>query len=131
MREMVPAEILERVSRAVPQQCLKNMIVIGSLAVGYHFRASRTRPVRTKDIDCMLYPRQEAVVSAQALAEQLLAEGWAHRTEWGWGKPQNQPEPRDGLSGVRLIPPDEEPLNRPGFSRCRARASCERCCGEY
>jgi len=106
VREVVPGEVLEQVARAVPEEFRSSIIVIGSLAAGYHFRGNRKGPVRTKDVDCMLYPRQEAVVSAEAIADRLLANGWKHRTQGGWGEPQSRPEPLDDLSGIRS---SEEP----------------------
>lgn len=108
MKEVVPGEVLEQVARAVPVEFRSSIIVIGSLAAGYHFRGNRKGPVRTKDVDCMLYPRQDAVVSAEAIADRLLANGWGHRTQGGWGKPQSRPEPLDDLSGIRLVPPHME-----------------------
>ena len=112
MREVVPGEVLEQVAHAVPEEFRSSIIVIGSLAAGYHFRGNRKGPVRTKDVDCMLYPRQKAVVSAEAIADRLLANGWKHRTQGGWGEPQSRPEPLDDLSCIRLVPPHMEMSER-------------------
>jgi hypothetical protein len=106
MKEVSPRKVLQQVARAVPSDCRKNIIVVGSLAAGYHFfGGSDDRPVRTKDIDCILSPRGEAVVTGGTLARQLLGAGWTHRTEGGFGRPQESPVPTDTLSAVRLYPP--------------------------
>jgi len=106
MKDLSPRKVLEQVAGAVPSACRKNIIVVGSLAAGYHFFGdSDDRPVRTKDIDCILSPRGEAVATGGILATQLLAAGWTHRTEGGFGRPQESPVPACTLSAVRLYPP--------------------------
>ncbi len=76
MSDIRPDQVLERVAESIPSECRSTMIVIGSLAAGYHFFA-RERPffVRTKDIDTVLQPRTRAVESGRFVAEQLAAEG--------------------------------------------------------
>lgn len=37
MINVSPRFVLTEITGAIPQQCKKNIIVIGSLAVGYHF----------------------------------------------------------------------------------------------
>ena len=34
--ELTPAQVMEQVARAVPEACRSNVIIIGSLAAGYH-----------------------------------------------------------------------------------------------
>ncbi|MBV8035041.1 hypothetical protein [Roseateles sp.] len=47
-----PAEILAQVAQAPPADVRANVIIIGSLAAGYHFFAGdRARAIRTKDVD--------------------------------------------------------------------------------
>ena len=107
MKEVSPRRVLEQLAGAVPPECRKNIVVIGSIAAAYHFFGrEKNHPVRTKDVDCLLSPREEAVTSGQALANQLLAAGWTHRTEGGFGKPQQAPTPSENLSAIRLYPPD-------------------------
>ncbi|MBW1810443.1 MAG: hypothetical protein JRJ87_19760 [Deltaproteobacteria bacterium] len=91
-------------AEAVPPQYHRNIIIVGSLAVAYHF-FHEGREVRTKDIDCLLSPYEDAAKSGVAMAEEMLDSGWRHRTEDGFGQPQPTPEPKETLSAVRLYPP--------------------------
>lgn len=62
MNQVSPREVLAEIVDAIPEECQKNMIIIDSLAVGYHFFAeNENMVVRTKDADCLLSPRIEAV----------------------------------------------------------------------
>ena len=66
----------------MPAHCRQHIIVIGSLAAAYHLFAEREDgQVRTKDIDCILVPRVEAVRAGKAVADALLAAGWRRRRE--------------------------------------------------
>src|SRR5256884_7227449 len=52
-----------------------NIIIIGSLAVGYYFFGNDPRMrVHTKDIDCLLTPRVRALPAAKAVTERLFGE---------------------------------------------------------
>jgi hypothetical protein len=107
MSNVSPSLILAKVATSVPHECLPNMIIIGSLAAGYHFfGADRDLYVRTKDIDSVLRPRNTAVKSAEAVAEKLIGAGWEHKDDGNHGKPGNQDTPDDKLPAVRLHPPD-------------------------
>lgn len=49
-----PVEVLRIIAEAVPEDCRDNIIIIGSLAVGYHFQAQLAgMAVRTKDADTL------------------------------------------------------------------------------
>lgn len=107
MTNISPSRILARVSESVPRDCLPNIIIIGSLAAGYHFFGDDKRLyVRTKDIDSVLRPRDRAVESGVAVAERLLANGWRQREDGNHGIPGTQETPDDELPAVRLHPPD-------------------------
>jgi hypothetical protein len=55
---IAPSVVLEQVARALPDDFRENVIIIGSLAAAYHFFANdRKLQVRTKDVDCLLAPR--------------------------------------------------------------------------
>ena len=100
--------VLRELANSIPQTFRSNVIVVGSVAAGYHFFGEDDeRQVRTKDVDCLLSPRARAVVSGEAVANQLLKHGWKHRVDGDWGKPRDSPEPSDALSDVRLYPPTE------------------------
>ena len=47
-----PSEVLAQVAGALPSDVRGNVIIIGSLAAGYHFFAGDgARAIRTKDVD--------------------------------------------------------------------------------
>jgi hypothetical protein len=106
MSNVSPSLILAQVAESVPHDCLPNIIIIGSLAAGYHFFGhDRDLYVRTKDIDSVLRPRDTAVKSAEAVAERLLASGWRHKKDSNHGEPGNESTPDELLPAVRLQPP--------------------------
>lgn len=106
LQPVSPANVLREIADAVPKDCHKFMIIIGSLAVGYHYFGSRSEMVvRTKDADCLLSPRGVAVPAGIAIIERLIDDGWKIRGEGGWGEPGDQSTPDDMLPAVRLRPP--------------------------
>jgi uncharacterized protein YjlB len=69
MSQISPSKVLAEVAAAVPKACLENIVVIGSLAAGYHFfKDDPTKAVRTKEVDCVLAPFQTAVSAGQSTA---------------------------------------------------------------
>jgi hypothetical protein len=81
--------------------------VIGSLAAAYHlFTENSEALVRTKDIDCLLVPRVEALRAGKSVAEALLASGWRRPTEGPYATPGTAATRDDQLPVVRLYPPD-------------------------
>lgn len=72
-----PENILEKVSSALPPQSRKNIIVIGSLAAGYYFSSALGHGgIRTKDVDCMIWPHANVKALAKDATEELLDHGW-------------------------------------------------------
>ena len=101
-----PGLVLKQVADAIPEDCLHNIIIIGSLAAGYYFFGDGPNlQVRTKDVDCLLSPRIEAIAAARTVADRLFAEEWQLRTAGTWGKPGAADTPEDELPIVRLCPP--------------------------
>ena len=73
MSPLSPSTVLSEVAAAVPEICRQNIIVIGSLAAGYHFFGEDgAEGVRTKDVDCVLEPFAAAVEAGQTITRQLL-----------------------------------------------------------
>lgn len=109
MSDIRPDQVLAEVAESIPPECRPNMIVIGSLAAGYHFFA-RERPffVRTKDIDTVLQPRNRAVESGRAVAERLIRSGWRHKTDGEHAKAGTAKTPVADLPAVRLYPPGSQ-----------------------
>ena len=106
MSLLSPATIIAQVSRAVPADCREHIIIIGSLAAGYHFFGHEApRAIRTKDIDCVLEPREVALEKGTLVAEKLLAAGWTQKTTGKHAQPGKASDATDQLPAVRLYPP--------------------------
>jgi hypothetical protein len=106
MSDVSPEQVLREVARAVPHDFLENIVVIGSLAAGYHFfRDEPSLQVRTKDFDCILRPRLVAVEAGVAIANQLIQMGWTPRKEEPFTEPGTSITPDSELPAVRLYPP--------------------------
>ena len=102
-----PRAVLARVARQVPADCRQHIIVIGSMAAAYHLLAKTEEgQVRTKDIDCILVPRIQAVRAGKAVADALLAAGWRRRAEGAHATAGTAQTLDDDLPVVRLCPPD-------------------------
>lgn len=111
MSQISPSQIFLEVSEAVPEKCRENIVIIGSLAAGYHFFGDdRSKVVRTKDIDCVLEPFNLAIQAGETISSQLLQAGWRHRTKGSHQEPGTADTPDDQLPAIRLYPPniDEE-----------------------
>lgn len=99
-------DVLAEVAKAIPRDVHPNIIIIGSLAAGYGlFRRGENSGVRTKDVDCVLSPHLAAVEKGREVAEQLIAAGWAPKSEGKFGKPGTNETPQEELPAVRLYPP--------------------------
>jgi hypothetical protein len=106
MSPLSPSTVLSEVAAAVPEICRQNIIVIGSLAAGYHFFGEDgAEGVRTKDVDCVLEPFAAAVEAGQTITRQLLDAGWTRRASGDHQKPGDDSTPEDQLPAVRLYPP--------------------------
>ncbi|MBL9088125.1 MAG: hypothetical protein JNM10_13380 [Planctomycetia bacterium] len=101
-----PQRVLEEVASAIPEASRKNVVVIGSLAAGYQLLPEKpTMGLRTKDVDCMLSPRVEAVAAGRAWTEELFKAGWKFRPDEKWSAPGAAGTPDDALPAVRMNPP--------------------------
>ncbi len=107
MSDLSPAQVLERIAGRLSDDVKGRVVVIGSVAVGYHFFGHDSeREVRTKDIDCMLAPRDGAVEAGREIALSLLSDEWEHHRFGGFTARQT-PEPTSELAAIRLRPPEE------------------------
>ena len=108
LQPVSPATVLGEIAAAVPADCRGNIIVIGSLAVAYHYRDRlRRMAVRTKDADCLLSPRVKAIPSGVAIADQLLDADWTFKGTPGHPAPGTKRTPIKDLPAVRLQPPNQ------------------------
>lgn len=110
MSQVTPSDVLAEVAAAVPAGCRDTIVVIGSLAAGYHyFGDDRSNAVRTKDVDCVLEPFHAAVDAGQRITSKLLDAGWKRRMQGEHQYPGNEHTPVDQLPAVRLYPPNADP----------------------
>ena len=62
MSNVSPREVLAHVASVIPAACRENIVIVGSLAAGYHLLGDKAgAQVQTKDVDCMLVRGVEAV----------------------------------------------------------------------
>ncbi len=48
-----PSDVMKQVAEAIPEDCRGDVIIVGSLAAGYHFFGNDPKSgVSTKDVDC-------------------------------------------------------------------------------
>jgi hypothetical protein len=100
--------LLQRVAEQIPNPLRANVVVIGSIATAWAFRdVSETDSVATKDIDVLLRPAIDALGTAEALGQQLLASGWIPRYPNGI-EPGSATTPDERLPALRLSPPGDE-----------------------
>ncbi len=105
-KSVSPGAVLNEIVKAIPEEYKKNIIIIGSLAVGYHFfEENENMVVRTKDVDCLLSPRIEAVHAGEAITEKLFASKWSLYKRGKWTTPGDENTPAYQLPAVRLNPP--------------------------
>lgn len=106
MKPLSPTEVMTKIAEALPADCKESVIIIGSLAAGYHyFSNDGQRSIRTKDVDCMFSPHAKAVVAAQQATESLLKAKWEPRSSGDWSKPGNAETKLEELPMIRLKPP--------------------------
>jgi len=106
MNMISPKEVLDQISRAIPETLHKNITIIGSLAAGYYFFGNNPDlKVHTKDVDCLLSPQFEAISAGREVVDKLFTEKWEMRSDVDWGTPGNATTPDNQLPVVRLYPP--------------------------
>ena len=130
MKDVLPKQVLEQVAAAIPRECHENIIIVGSLAAGYLLlRGKKACQVRTKDIDCVLSPRVEAVNAGKAVAERLLANGWRTRAEGDHAQPGSATTPNAKLPAVWFI--ELLTVPKPGEKRERRWTRLKLATGHY
>ncbi|MDP8239178.1 MAG: hypothetical protein P9X24_08815 [Candidatus Hatepunaea meridiana] len=107
--DVSPRKIFQEVADAIPSESHGNIIIVGSLAAGYHLlNEDSEMQVRTKDVDCVLSPHYKAVLSGRTVAESLLTAGWQPFREGSFSEPGTAETPDDMLPVVRLCPPNSK-----------------------
>jgi hypothetical protein len=102
-----PRAVVRQVAEAVPENLRQNVIIVGSLAAGYHyFEGESGAEVRTKDVDCLIYPRKQAIIAGVGVANTLLSSGWTIAETLEERKPGDATTPESNLPLVRLCPPE-------------------------
>jgi len=102
LSDLDPKAIFKMLADDIPKDLRAHMIVVGSLAAAYHFRASlRRKAVNTKDADVVVYPAGD-VESVAALAATLLDLGWRPTEQC---RPMKKSKPAEALRAIRLYPP--------------------------
>lgn len=103
--DIAPATVISRIAAAIPEAQRSSMVIIGSLAAGFHYFADRAgMQVRTKDADCLLDPRDIVVRDAASLTNALLTAGWTFHA-WDDRRPGKAETPDDRIPVIRLDPP--------------------------
>lgn len=101
-----PKQLFELVAKHVPEELHEHILIVGSLAVAYHYRADlEAQAVNTKDADVVVQPAG-AIDEAQSIAQCLLDNGWRRHPSKCF--PKENPNPADELRAVRLLPPDAD-----------------------
>ncbi|MEP7260216.1 MAG: hypothetical protein ABI669_03435 [Usitatibacter sp.] len=122
-----PREVLRQLAEALPAEVRANILVIGSLAAGYHYFERRPEwLVQTKDVDCMLSPHVKAMSVGQAVTNRLMDAGWQPKPQGRWNQPGDAATPEEELPAVRLLPPASvdwnlELMNAPRSTKDRGR----------
>ena len=107
MTPLPPDSIMRQIAEAIPENVRGDIIVVGSLAAGYHFFGDDPEAaVTTKDVDCLLSPNLRAVQNGKAVAERLLGQGWQLRKYGNFDRPGNAETRESELPFFRLNPPD-------------------------
>jgi hypothetical protein len=105
MSELPARDVMQQVAEAIPAECRRKIIVVGSLAAAYHFFRQIRGVISTKDVDGMLSPNALAMRNGKLIAERLFEAGWTLRKDPKWGQPGNASTPDDELPILRLHPP--------------------------
>jgi len=108
MNDISPRMVLDYMAAWIPPKCREHIVVVGSLAAGYQLLDDDSLMMRTKDVDCVVFPRIKAVENGRVITEKLLADGWEPRKSDGRGIPGTSSTPDDELSAVRLYPPQSK-----------------------
>jgi len=74
MTPLPPDSIMRQIAEVIPEDVRGDIVIIGSLAAGYHFFGDDPdAAVMTKDVDCLLSPNVRAVKNGRAVAPSLPA----------------------------------------------------------
>ncbi len=104
---MDPKTLFDMVANTIPRDLHGNILIVGSLAAAFHYRAKLTgQAVATKDADVVVHPAGSVHECAQ-IAKRLLEAGWSRVVDPPC-RPQPEREPVETLRAIRLQPKDIE-----------------------
>jgi len=97
--------ILAEISAQLPDDVLKHVVVVGSIAAAWSFRdLPRQQMVATKDVDVLLRPAISATTAASTIGNALMEAGWEPTYPPGVS-PATEETEDDALPALRLRPP--------------------------
>lgn len=99
-----PERVISALAVALPADWRQHIVIIGSLAAGYHCLREQHLSVRTKDADCLLDPRHSARAAAVGITNALFDASWSFKP-WGRFAIGDSATRLDDLPVVRLHPP--------------------------
>jgi hypothetical protein len=99
-----PELVIRSLAAAVPPDRRQHIVIIGSLAAGYHCFRDRHLAVRTKDVDCLLEPRRTAPEAAVDITNALFDADWTFKP-WDDFRLGTAETALEKLAVVRLYPP--------------------------
>jgi hypothetical protein len=106
-----PVVLFDLISHHLPPSLKPHVLIAGSLAAAYHHRDRLIGGVvNTKDADVVIQPAG-AVAECEAIAKQLLADGWRRTSECyprATPAPTDTTPPDEWLRAVRLFPKESD-----------------------
>lgn len=101
-----PRATVHQIAEAIPEALRENVIIVGSLAAGFHFfQTGDDDGVRTKDADLLLSPHSTAQITAGKATEVLMQDQWEFSNAAGRELVVGSTQAEQDLPMVRFRPP--------------------------